>query len=110
MKKGIRIGIVLLFLITVYNSKSSDYVIGIEFFKKHLNAKVLEIKGSRGAKVYYSNDDFFYLDMYRGIPIKVGDYLVKVDSIVKIYRNDKFIGTGEILKPKDSYFEYFFDL
>jgi hypothetical protein len=104
----------VLFLIVIYNTKRSDYVNDLNFYKKDIQVEILDIIQTRGIKVYYTKDDFFYLDIYKGVPLEKGDVLKKVGSIVTVYRENKnhsveIAGTGEIIKPKDSYFEYFFE-
>ena len=97
----------------IYNSKRSDYKNKLLFFHKNINARIVKIAENRGTKVYYSEDDFFYLESYKGVNIMKGDSLLKNDQEIKIYRKNKnnkfnFVGKGKPLKPPATYFEYFF--
>lgn len=97
----------------IYNSKRSDYKNDLFFFNTNINAHILRIVESRGTKVYYSEENFFYLESYRGVDIMEGDSIAKEDQEIKIYRKNKnsnfyLVGKGYPVKPPDSYFEYFF--
>lgn len=107
--KKFRIILILALVLLIFSSKINDYKIDLEFYKKQGSFKILEIKRERGVKVYYTDNDFFFLDTYEGNEIKSGYNIVKTDSIVKIYNNSNFVGEGKILKPAENYFQYFFE-
>ena len=119
MKLGIRkvwpIIIMLILLFLIYNTKKEYYKNQIEFFDKNLNGIILNIEEGRGTKVFLEQADFFYLEQIKDKSIKVGDSISKIETELSIYRkNDTgkfvFLKKETVLKPKNSYFEFFFGL
>lgn len=114
-KKVIPILIVALALILIYNSKRGYYRNKTNFYSSTLNVKILKIKDARGTKVYYSEEDFFYLESCEDIHVYPGDSISKVGSKIKVFRNKTgkvyvLAESGKAIKPKDSYFNFFFNL
>lgn len=116
MNKKVVFGIVMLpiFCWFTYNSKRDNYNNRINFYKNEISSIIYKIERTRGTKVYYGNNgDFFYLEAYKGIYLKEGDSIKKVNQLIKIHRKEygnekfKFIGTGEPVK-QPSYFDFFF--
>ncbi|WP_157208530.1 hypothetical protein [Mariniflexile maritimum] len=99
-----------------YISKQEDYNKWITFYKDDINAIISKIERTRGTKVYYGDKEevYFYLEDYKGVPLKEGDSINKVNQEIEVYRKEinggdfKYIGKGVPLKPKNSYFAYFF--
>ena len=104
---------VILFLF-IYNSKRSFYNNGVRFYENEINSIISKIERTRGTKVYYGEEDYFYLEDYKGVSLKINDSIKKVGQQIWVYRKStdvsdyKLIGTGEPIKPKKSYFAYFF--
>jgi hypothetical protein len=97
-------------------SKIESYKKGVDFYEDEINAIISKIKRTRGTKVHYGDkEDYFYLEDYKGVLLKEGDSISKVNQVIKVYRKDinggefKYIGKGSALKPKSSYFMYFFN-
>ncbi|MBF4491953.1 hypothetical protein IR010_05310 [Flavobacterium sp. MR2016-29] len=104
---------ILLFLI--YNSKNEYYKKSKEFHEKTLNGEILEIAKSRGTKIYYDRNDFFYQSDYEGPELFVGDVIRKNGSEIMILRKDSKgdyieVGKGKSVEPEKSYFNYFFGI
>lgn len=109
------IAIIILFTL-IYNSKTSDYKNEVAFFNQNITGVITKIKQTRGTKVYYDKSNFFYLSQLQNRTVKIGDSISKIaNSDLAVYKkneNGKFILQTKIkvLKPEDSYFEYFFGL
>ena len=107
--------IILLALTLIYNSKRSDYENDISFYKKYVSGEILKIKRTRGVKVFFTENDFFYLDTYKGVDLKAGNTFQKNGADLIVFEKDKKgkmieKGKGIIIKPKDSYFKHFFGI
>ncbi len=114
-KKVIPVIVVTVALVLVYNSKRGYYQNKIDFYNSTLDIKILKIKDARGTKVYYSEKDFFYLESCEGIELYSGDSISKVGNMIKVFRSKTGKGyvlseSGKAVKPKDSYFNFFFNL
>lgn len=116
LSKRLLIGIIPLLIAFwfIYNSKRDFYNNNVDFYDEKINDFIYKIKETRGTKVYYgSGNNFFYLEAYRGVPLKEGDSIIKIDQDIKIYRKNsvnedyQLIGTGEPIK-QPSYFVFFF--
>ncbi|WP_108424998.1 hypothetical protein [Flagellimonas amoyensis] len=116
IKKIWGIIIVLVAFTLIYNSKSSYYENKVAFYNNNVNGIIVDIKAARGTKVYYGESDFFYLEQLEEKEIKVGDSIVKkVDSELTVYRKNKsgqfiYLTKIKVLRPKSSYFKFFFGL
>jgi hypothetical protein len=105
--------VVIVFLL-IFNSKRGFYNKWLEFYGNDINAIINKIERTRGTKIHYGKEDYFYLENYKGVPLKKGDSIKKSGQEIRVYRKDtdgsdyKLIGTGAPLKPKKSYFAYFF--
>lgn len=105
--------VVILFLF-IYNSKRSFYNNGVRFYENEINSIIIKIERTRGTKVYYGKEDYFYLEDYKGVPLRNNDSIKKLGQQIRVYRKSadgsdyKFIGTGLPVKPKKNYFTYFF--
>ena len=109
MLKNIWRGILLITLLfLIFFSKWYEYKNDVEFYKKNINSTILKIKTNRGTKVYYNSEDFFYLDTYKGDKLEVGDSISKKNEKIEIFTNGTLNGYGQIKKPKENYFIYFF--
>ena len=114
-KRILLILIILSVGVLIYTSKMSYYQNKVNFFEKNINGVVSKISEGRGTKVYYSESDFFYLEQCQVNSIKVGDSLSKSRSVIKVFRkteseNFGIIEEEKVLKPKNSYFNFFFGL
>ena len=119
MKKNLRkiwaVLIVFIFFGFIYNSKREFYENNVAFYNKNLNGNILKIVNGRGTKVYYSAENYFYLDFYKGIKLEDGNSFQKTDNDLKIYKKTTdgkliFKGVGEMEKPQETYFKFFFNL
>jgi len=119
MKKTASILIIIVIFIIfgfyVYNSKREYYEKHIEFYDKNFSEEVKKITEGRGTKIYYNSNEYFYTffceDEYKiDRDLKVGDIIVKKTDTLEVCRNsmDNIILTSKVIKPKKSYFEYFF--
>jgi hypothetical protein len=109
MLKIIWRGILLITLLClIFFSKWSDYKNNVEFYKKEANISIKKIVETRGTKVYYNSEDFFYLETYKGDKLEVGDSISKKNEKIEIFTNGTLTGYGQIKKPKENYFLYFF--
>jgi len=109
MRKNIWKGIILLIVFClIFFSKWRTYKNNVEFYKKDINFSVIKITETRGTKVYYDKDNFFYFDTYKGDKFELGDSILKKNGKIKLYNKSSLKGYGEIIKPKENYFEYFF--
>ena len=100
--------IVIAILCLIFFSKWYDYKNKIDFYDKNIDFSILKIKKNRGTKIYYSKENFFYLSTYKGVSLEVGDSISKKNEKIEVYSNGVLTGYGEIMKPKETYFEYFF--
>jgi hypothetical protein len=100
--------ILLTIFCLIFFSKWSDYKNEVEFYKKDINISIKKIVEGRGTKVYYSEKNFFYLSTYKGSKFEVGDSISKKKHKIELYTNGALTGFGQIRKPKENYFEYFF--
>ena len=102
---------IFLFLVIIAVLKWGTYKRDKEFYGEEFHSRIEKIETSRGTRVYLNNAGFFYTARYKGPQLQVGDFLIKQDSQIAVYRpinNEKVhIGNGYALKPKGSYFEYF---
>ena len=105
-----RVFLILSLLCLIYFSKWSNYKTEVEFYENDSNISIKKIVEARGTKVYYGMDDFFYLSSYKGSKLSVGDSMSKKNEKIELYSNGTLKGYGEIRKPKDNYFKYFFGL
>ncbi|PWH81829.1 hypothetical protein DIS18_14225 [Algibacter marinivivus] len=116
IKKVWGIVIVLIALTLIYNSKSSYYENKVVFYNDNVNGIITDIKTTRGTKVHYGKSDFFYLEQLEKKEIKVGDSILKkADSDLNVYRKNEsgqfiYLTKIKVLKPKNSYFKFFFGL
>ena len=116
LKKIIPASIIfIIFGFFFYNSKTDDYEKSKEFYNKTFSGKIEKIVEGRGTRIYYGDQNYFYLSNYEGIELLVGDIIQKNNSKISILRKNSKneyleIGNGKSLEPKKSYFEYFFDL
>ena len=108
MKNIWRVIIVIAILCLIFFSKWYDYKNQVDFYKKDINLIIKSIIETRGTKVHYNNDEFFYLETYKGVSLEVGDSISKKNEKIEVYSNGVLTGYGEIMKPKETYFEYFF--
>jgi hypothetical protein len=107
--------VIMIFLFSVFNSKRDYYENHQEFYKGYdFNAEIIKIVEGRGTKIYYSEQNYFYSSIYEGAIIEKGDLIKKHNTIIDVYRKNNnthkyiLIGSGEIIKPKNNYYEYFF--
>lgn len=115
VKKSVVVIIISIFIFIVYNSKSEYYQKSKEFHEKYFNGEILKIVEGRGTEIYYEKNSFFYKDDYEGPELLVGDILRKNNSEITIMRKNAEgdyveIGKGKSIKPKESYFNYFFGI
>ena len=116
IKKVWGIVIVLIAFTFIYNSKSSYYENKVAFYNGNVNGIIAEIKTTRGTKVHYGESDFFYLEQLEEKEIKIGDSIIKRDnSELTVYRKNEsgqfiYLNKIKVLKPKSSYFKFFFGL
>jgi hypothetical protein len=116
IKKVWGIVIVLVAFTLIYNSKSSYYENKVDFYNNNINGIISDIKTTRGTKVRYGKSDFFYLEQLEKKEIKAGDSIVKkADSELTVYRKNErgqfiYLTKIKVLKPKSSYFKFFFGL
>ena len=109
MLKNIWRGIIIIGIFClIFFSKWYDYKNDVEFYKKNVDSTILDIRTNRGTKVYYNSEDFFYLDTYLGDKLEVGDSISKKNEKIEIFTNGTLTGYGQIKKPKENYFIYFF--
>jgi len=116
IKKVWGIVIVLIAFTLIYNSKSSYYENKVSFYNNEVTGVITHINTTRGTKVFYGESDYFYLDQLEEKNIKVGDSIIKkVDSDLNVYRKNEsgkfnYLTKIKVLKPKGSYFKFFFGL
>lgn len=87
----------------------------IDFYEKDVNGIISKIKRTRGTKVYYNSSDFFYLEQLKDKTIKVGDSISKKGSDLLVFDKNSsgqysFRNEIKVIKPKDSYFKFFYGL
>ena len=119
MKKNLgKFFAVLIFLIfcgVIYNSKRELYKNNVDFYSRDFDGNILKIVNGRGTKIYYSPENYFYLDYYKGIKLEEGNSFQKTGKDFKIYKKTSdgkliFKGVGEMEKLQETYFKFFFDL
>jgi len=76
---------IALFII-IYNSKRSYYNKKVDFYNENINGVIIKIKETRGTKVYYGENEYFFLEAYKGVQLKEGDSISKSNQDIKIYR------------------------
>ncbi len=108
--------IIIIFGFNIYNSKSEYYKKHIEFYNKKFSSEVNKIVEGRGTKIYYNTNDYFYTffcekEYKMDEIIKFGDILVKKKDTLEVCRNsiNNIIFSTKVIKPKKTYFEYFFN-
>jgi hypothetical protein len=82
-----------------------------KFYNEYIvDAEIVKVVEGRGTKVYYSNDDFFYLESCRNLELREGDFMRKRDTIINVYRTennkDVLVSSGVIPKPPKTYLDY----
>lgn len=112
-KRILPVLLIIVACVLIYTSKMSYYQNKVAFFEKDISGIVSKISEGRGTKVYYQESDFFYLEQCKVNSINIGDSLSKRRSSLKVFRKtgfDNFIlfEEGKVLKPKSSYFNFFF--
>ena len=100
--------------IIIYNTKSSYYQNKVDFYEKNINGAVTKIKQTLGTKIYYNETDFFYLEQLENKSLKVGDSInKKMDSDLTVFEKNEsgqyiYLTKIKVMKPKSSYFKFFF--
>jgi len=104
MKKYIpHIIIIFIFLVSVYNSGRDYYNQYVSFYKKDFNGIVLKKVVSKYTRIYYSENEYFYLNFIENAKIEEGDYLIKKDSKL-VVNNTEY----KLEALPSSYFYFFF--
>jgi len=98
-----------LFLVLVFSSKYSDYRQRVKFHNENISKKIVRIKEGRGTKVYFDDENYFFLDSYKGPPLAIGDFVIKDGTKISVFRgSDNSSFSGILVPPPETYFEFFF--
>ena len=99
MLKNIWRGIIIIGIFClIFFSKWNDYKNNVEFYKKEANISIKKIVESRGTKVYYNSEDFFYLETYNGDKLEVGDSISKKNEKIEIVEIAEDQIEGQMIK------------
>lgn len=115
IKRTWQIIILIILLTLIYNSKTDYYKNKVNFYNKSVNGIITKIKTTRGTKVYYNESDFFYLEQLENNSLKVGDSINKEENDLYVYEKNEngqyvYLTKVKVLKPKSSYFKFFFGI